>query len=216
VTDPARHPAPSAAPGPSKATVRTIQAGLVLVALLIVGVLFVTRSGEDEPATSSSPTGSASADGSAASPTGKAQWPTSVGGRPPALGVRDQPATEVQVAEGTPEGVYLWSDFDGWHLWVVGGSLPSISGSLTSNDPVSKAELAIPDAGAVEVLDTTVNFLLPGDRPLSGFDFNPGFFADQLVLTFEGPEGTAPPAVVWLGSKAAPASAPVVLAKEPR
>lgn len=194
--------------------VRMTQIGLVVAVVLIVGIVLLTRGGDDDRADGGAKgDGTEQADGTDA-PSGKPQWPASLGGRPPALGVRDQPATDVQVGAGTAPGVYLWNDYDGWHLWVVGGGPDLVRGTLTSNDPVAKAELAVPGAGTVAIDDKVVTFELPGAAGLSGIDFNPGFFAKQLVFTLEGPNGPLDSSVVFVGSKAAEAPFPLVFEKE--
>ena len=61
-------------------------------------------------------------------PKGKATkvtWPASYGGRPAGLGVVNQPASKVAVTASP--GIYVWSDFDGWHLLRAGTRFPVVA-----------------------------------------------------------------------------------------
>jgi hypothetical protein len=193
--------------------IRMAQIGLVVLALLVVAVVLLTRGGDDE-ATDTSGGG----DAAASAEPGKPEFPREVGGRPPALGTRGQTADEVAVDPAAPAGVYLWSDFDGWHLWVIAGEgLPQVTGTLTSNDQVTKAELAIAGTGEVSIEDKVVRFSMPADAPLAGIDFNPGFFAKDIVFTLTDPAGNPiDPTKIYVGSKAEQAPFPLVLTKAPR
>lgn len=207
-----------------RAPVPPAQIALAVLALVVVALVIVAlNDGGDDAATTTLPPISAPATSApeATSPEGggeapRAEWPLELSGRPRGLGERNQPATEVQVAPGTASAVYLWSDFDGWHLWAVGGALPPIRGTLSSNDTIAKADLAVPGVGSVTPADKAISFELPGDAPLSGIDFNPGFFAQQLVLTLEGPDGPLPLELIRLGEAGAEAPFPLVFDKAPR
>ncbi len=188
--------------------IRWAQIGLAaLIVVVVLGVVIAKLGGDD--GTSSQGSG-----GSSGQETGpkKASWPANVGGRPPKLGTRGQAAPKVE--PGAAPGIYLWSDYDGWHLWVVKGpGVPAISGTLTSNDKVAKAVLATPSVGSVTTKDKVVTYLLPTDAPIVGVDFNPGFYAKQLVFTLNGPDGPVDQALVHVGRKAEKAPYPLVIVK---
>lgn len=210
-------PAPAAEdPAAHQRKVRMAQAGLVALALIIFGaVLLVGQSDDDGGSGGDDDQEQASGDGeSGQADDGKASWPAEAGGRPPALGTRGETADAVTVEAGTAPGVYVWSDFDGWHLWVVGGpDVPELTGAIRSDDEFAKAQAAVPARGTVTQEGQLVSFTLPAGEGLSGVDFNPGFFASQLVITIDGPTGPLDAQLIYLGSKAAPAPQPFVLAK---
>lgn len=213
-------PAPVAAtaddPAAHQRKVRMAQAGLVVLALVIfAAVFFVGGSDNDGDDGGNGGEGQEQADGGSGEvDDGKAGWPTESGGRPPALGTRGETADTVSVEAGTAPGVYVWSDFDGWHLWVVGGpDVPELTGAIRSDDEFAKAQSAVPARGTVAQEGQLVSFTLPAGEGLSGVDFNPGFFASQLVITIDGPTGPLDPQLIYLGSKAGPAPQPFVLTK---
>ncbi len=194
--------------------IRIAQVGLVVLALLVVGVVLLTK-GDDKDTASKDKT-STSKDADTKKSTAKPVWPKNVGGRPPALGKRGQAAADVTLGKDAKPGIYLWNDFDGWHLWVVNGEgVPAVKGTMTSNDTVAKAESAVPDAGTVVLVDKVATFELPTDQPIVGINFNPGFFANNLVFTLEGPDGAIDETLVHVGAKAEQAPFPLVIAKAP-
>ena len=79
----------------------------------------------------------------------KPDWPSAVKYRPPTLGKRGEKAPAVKVT--AKPGVYVWEDFDGWHMWVVGGAgvPPKVTGLITSNAEFNRADLAVPGTGTV-------------------------------------------------------------------
>jgi hypothetical protein len=137
----------------------------------------------------------------------KPVWPLRVGGRPLLFDVRGSPPED---AHDPPRCLYLWADFDGWHLWAAGaGGRTGARGTLTSDVGVAKAVLASPGRGEVTANATTITFDLSGagDEPL-GVDFNPGYFATRLNLRLDG--GDLP---LCLGQTAERATAPLTLVK---
>lgn len=201
----------------SPKAVRIAQIGLVVLALIIVAVVVLANRGSDDDdakkgSGDKTDQSSDSSDGGNEKSTKKV-WPPELGGRPAGLGKTKQPAPDVTV-EADP-GAYLWNDFDGWHLWVVNGAgVPAISGSISSNDDLDKAVLAIDGAGSVTPNGKTATFELPTDVPLAGIDFNPGFYSDDIVVTLNGPDG-APidAALVKTGKKSTQAPFPIVIRK---
>jgi hypothetical protein len=217
----AEEAAPAPAPddwddaGPPRRTVLIAQVSVVVLILVVVGVIALVRRGDDSPATKKpgGTTASGAKGGTPKSAAKAAIWPKSVGGRPASLGKRGQAAAKVK-AKAKP-GVYLWGDFDGWHLWVVGGAgVPArVHGTITTNSDIARAEPASPTSGTVKVDGMVATFDLPTGAAISGVDFNPGFFAKRMVFTIEGPTGPIDPKLVKVGSKGAVAPFPFVLDK---
>lgn len=198
-------------------TIRIAQIALVVVALLVVGIVLLTRGGDGDDASKDGGSDATEADGGDGTsvPSGDAAWPNDLQNRPPALGTRGQTADAVQVADGTKPGVYVWTDFDGWHLWVVGGEgVGPISGSITSNDPVAKAVPAVEGRGTVNVNGKVVDFQLDPAAGLTGVDFNPGFYAEKLTVAVSAPDGApVDPKLVTVGRERKVTTLPFVLDK---
>ena len=201
--------------------VRTIQIVLGTIVVLVIGGVLIAKithhtsdasaAHKRPPATSSGSSSTTTGSTKTGSTSAVPHWPASVNGRPLTLGTRGQTADKVAV-KAAP-GVYVWSDFDGWHLWVVGGSnIPAIAGTMTSNSEVAKAVPAVPGA-SVTKNGKVVSFVLPTGSPITGVDFNPGFFAHQVVITVNGPTGPLDAKVVRLGRKATQAPFPLVIEK---
>lgn len=199
---------------PRAKAVRIAQVCLVVLALLVVGVVLLTRGGDSSSDGSSKDDKTSTSDDGGDKGSSKPVFPAEIGGRPAGLGARGEKAPDVKVGEDTKPGVYLWSDYDGWHLWVVNGEgVPPVKGTITSNDDIAKATAAVPGAGTVKADGKVVTFDLPAQPGLVGVDFNPGFFAENLVFTLDGPDGPVPEDVVFLGSKSVQAPYPLVIAK---
>lgn len=128
-------------------------------------------------------------------------WPEMVNGRPNGLGPMGQAAADVEPM--VDPGIYLWSDFDGWHLWVVAGEgIPDeVRGSVTSNDALPSMDLAVPESGSASLDGKTGTFSVSTEEAVSGVDFNTGFYATKLDVTLEGPDGPLDAKLVRLGSK---------------
>ena len=113
----------------------------------------------------------------------KAQWPAGVTGRPKAFGaLGDPPPAE---SGDLPEGFYLWSGFDGWHVWLVGGG-EGDRVTITSDDAISKAE---PTGGPADVQVFGNTFALQrgsATERVVGADFNPGYYAKNMIITLDG------------------------------
>jgi hypothetical protein len=145
---------------------------------------------------------------------GELAWPGLVSGRPAGLGTTGQLAEEV-----TPDaepGAYVWSDFDGWHLWVVfGPGIESVSGTITSDVDLPKGVLTPLDSGEFATEGQELTFELRGDVALSGIDFEPGFFAKQVQIDLDGPDGPLDPALVTQGAEGEVTALPLVIDKVP-
>ena len=142
-------------------------------------------------------------------------WPNSVNGRPPGLGEFKQAASKVDVK--AKPGVYVWSDFDGWHVWTVnGGDIAGVKGTITSNKDFGNADLAVKGAGTVSLSGSTITFEVPSEPQLVGIDFNTGFYGDELTLDLQGANGPLSPTVVTKGSSSKVTKLPLVIKKVPK
>lgn len=145
----------------------------------------------------------------------KVAWPESVGGRAPGLGEVNTPAAKVDVS--AKPGVYAWSDFDGWHLWVVhGAGVGAVRGTISSDEDLDKAVSARDGAGSVRLDGKTATFELPASPALVGVDFQPGFFAKRLTFDLTDADGKPIDAsLVTLGRGKAATVVPVEVRKVP-
>jgi hypothetical protein len=201
--------------------VRYAQIGLIVLAVLVIGIVVLVNASKDDKDDKASNTDTSGqtadpADGTSGGTTKNAKpiWPKEVEGRPAALGKRGQTAPTVK-STANP-GVYVWSDFDGWHMWVQGGlGMPErVTGTLTSNDPIARADLAVPDTGTVNVQGKTVTFDLDTTRGLTGMDFNTGFYGKRLVFLLNGPDGQPiDQQLIKTGSRSVAAVYPLVIEK---
>ena len=110
-------------------------------------------------------------------------WPTAVSGRPPALGRQGEPPPAD--AGDLEDGYYLWQDFNGWHLWLVGGS-DADQVSITADSEVAKAD---PAGGDVSIDRSGNAFTFSrgsAGAEVVGVDFNPGYYAKTFVVTVDG------------------------------
>lgn len=110
------------------------------------------------------------------------------------------------------EGVYIWSDFEGWHVRLAGDAPGSIAGSVSGQ--VLPELYSPPDAPGVETtIDEGANRLsfelTGGDQPV-GIDFNAG--CEQQALTFELTSDGAPVPVeqIHLGKRGVVVELPLV------
>lgn len=216
--------------GPDQRAVRALQFGVAAVIVaLVVGLLVYRAVDDDDGGSQQARTEAADRKGSGERVRGgqrttttadpavpQLRWPAEVAFRPAALGRLRQGPEDVK---DPPEpGVYLFSDFDGWHLWLVRGpGVESVHGTVTSNDEMATA-VAEPKRsdGSVDVDDKQFRFDLPGDVAVSAVVFNPGFYARTLVFDLQGPNGPLRPDQVHLGwGRAAATSMPVVVEKRP-
>jgi hypothetical protein len=184
---------------PKEKVVRLAQIGLVVVALLIVGLVLLNKRNDDnKSATSGDKTGQDAGD----TKTAKG-WPAQLNGRPKGLGSTNQDADAVKAT--VKPGIYLWSGFDGWHLWVVNGSgVPAVSGTLISSDTIGKADLALKGGGVVTKAGKSATFTFVTSKPVTGMNFNPGFFSNSIAIALTGPDGKPiDTKLVHLGSRMA-------------
>ena len=138
-------------------------------------------------------------------------WPAQISLRPDGLGGERDTAADVKPTAAP--GVYIWSSFDGWHVWVVnGGDVAGVKGTITSSDRIKRATSSAPKAGTVTHHGKTVAFDLDGSAKVAGVDFEPGF-SHHLVITLDGPDGPVAVKVVHLGHDAMAKAVPVVIDK---
>jgi hypothetical protein len=207
---------------PDRRTVLFVQIGLVLVIVAIVAAVLISKDGDDDEGSTAAGGTTTTLAGSPApgTPDGGTVpgeppplvWPVSVGGRPAAFGELD--GSPADAPGGAAPGVYIWSDYDGWHLWVVHGEgVGDVNGTVTGDDVVASAEVTPSEAGVVTLADKVIAFDLKSEVPISGFDFNPGFYAKRLEFVVNGPDGPLAPELVHVGKDALPAPSPIVLEK---
>jgi hypothetical protein len=186
--------------------VRTAQIALVALVVLIGVVVLLTRGGDgSDDAGKATASDATSSDATSTRGPG---FPRELQRRAAVLGKNGQVATDVTPAAGAKPGVYIWSDFDGWHLWVVNGAgVPEVHGTVIGNKSLAKVALAVPNAGTVSPpiasLDQAQSrsaFVLPNQPGLVGIDLNPGY---STTVTFDltDPDGKVlDPKLVFLGS----------------
>ncbi|MBX3286440.1 MAG: hypothetical protein KF703_13925 [Actinobacteria bacterium] len=208
---------------PDRRTVLFVQIGLVLVIVAIVAAVLISKNGDDDgdSSTASGGTGATTqttVPGGGAPVTGGPTepaplvWPTSVGGRPAAFGELD--GAPGDAPGGAAPGVYIWSDYDGWHLWVVHGEgVGDVNGTVTGDDVVASAEVVPDGAGLVTMADQVIAFDIKDGETIAGFDFNPGFYAKRLEFVVNGADGPLPAELVHVGKDAVPAPTPIVIEK---
>lgn len=139
-------------------------------------------------------------------------WPHSFDGRAAGLGADHDPATQVKVT--AKPGVYVWSGFDGLHLWVVNGSgVAGVKGSMTGMANGASASLAVRGSGSVSVVGDTMTFDLPASPTLVGVDFSPGFFGKKLTFTLTGANGPVPLSLIFVGAHSHAKALPLVISK---
>lgn len=98
----------------------------------------------------------------------RGNWPRHLFGKP--QGLTGNPAA----------GVYLWLDFEGWHLRAAGSV--AVDGTVHAfGPPVTPG--TVTGGGGVEVLPTSLTFDLDGTDPSTGLDFTVG--CDYFALTFD-------------------------------
>lgn len=144
----------------------------------------------------------------APAPTGEPSWPAAVQGRPAAFGT-DGDAPPAQAGD-LAEGIYVWSDFKGWHVWFVGGKTSdatvtvSGNGDLTPTPAGDGADLEADGADRFTVGRGTA------DQQVVGADFNAGFYVSEITITVAGD------LPLRTGAGAAPASSPLTLRYQPQ
>lgn len=138
-------------------------------------------------------------------------WPVELKWKPMELGVREESVHDVP--PDVAAGVYVWSDFDGWHTWIVDPAAVGItSGRVRTDSEFGSAELVDEGAGAFTRNDSVLEFDFGGlEQRVTGFRYNPGFFTSKVTYEFDG---VSPP--VFLGHRSTPMDGPTELVKKVR
>ncbi len=188
---------------------------IVLAAVAVLGVIIVllaTRGGNDDDPAASGDGSAQVADGGDGATTTTVKrgpaWPKVVQGRPAVFGQLREPITSVK-PDAAP-GVYLWLDFDGWHLWIVDPSGKAAArGTLVSGQDFGTAQTAVPGEGTVTVAGKNLDFdVSTVNAKAAGVTFNLGFYATDLTVTLQGSD-----LPLLLGAKAQPSPVPTVITK---
>lgn len=202
-----------------------IPAMLVAVAVvLVVAFVFFRRDDPGDSASSSDDRtasepadpgggdgGGNGTDAGAPEPKPESTWPEEIKWKPAITGERDQGLDRLPAE--VPAGLYLWSDFQGWFVWVVDPAGKAAGrGRITTNSEFGSAELVEGSTGAFERRDDVLEFDFTGiGERVAGFRFNPGFFTNRVTIELDGDD-----LPVFLGHDAVPFDAPHVLEKTVR
>ena len=197
--------------------------GAAIVILVIAAAVVVHRNQQRTPAagphtisaadtasqTTTTPTSSTtSTTVRAATPV----WPLIAQGRPTTLGPEPTPPAQVG---GARPGVYVWTDYHGWHIWIVnGGGISGLHGAVVSDALIERATPAGRDQTTVHTTNNVIQFTLPAQVPVAGIDFNPGFYSKVLRFKLDGPNGPYAVNEVMTGGFSVPASnLPLIIEK---
>jgi len=141
----------------------------------------------------------------AAGPSGSSspQWPGEVQGRPVAFGADgDLPPTS---AGDLAPGFYLWQDFKGWHLWLVGD--PGAAAELVLDGEFARADAVGGDPQLTVDGDRILLERGGADEAVVGVDFSTGFYGAVLDVSIDGD------AALFTGTATLPAAPPLRLEK---
>ena len=170
--------------------------GVIVAALAVAGAMRHDKKANASPTTGTTVSTTApatlpnGAKGTAAAVTtttpgtsAKAHWPGRILGRPKVFGALNAPPPAD--APGLDDGFYFWSDFGGWHLWLVGGA-DADTVTFTADAPFARATGT---GGSVSV-DNNANVLTfsrgSARAKVVGVDFAPGFYAKTIVVSVTG------------------------------
>ena len=184
-----------------------------IVAILgVVAILLATRGNDNKDTASKSrtttTTKSTGKDGTTGTNTKQvARWPGRVQTRPAVFGKTGQPLDREAKAKA---GVYIWTDFDGWHLWVVDPSgKEAAKGTVTSTDDIASADLVVKGSGTVDRSGRRLDFDFSGvSAKAAGVVFSPGFYGSTLLVDLGGSD-----LPVFLGAKMVEVEQPLTITK---
>ncbi|MCU1369451.1 MAG: hypothetical protein JWO77_645 [Ilumatobacteraceae bacterium] len=116
-----------------------------------------------------------------------------------------------------PEGVAIWSDFDGWHVRASGTEVGTVTGRITGTVRPNLLDQVEPERvdAAAPPEGTELYFTIrPGEQP-EGFDFTAG--CSQKAFTFEIKSDAQPtdPALIHLGKAGGVESVPFIVSRIP-
>lgn len=190
----------------------------VVAVLGVVAILVATRntdsqgnnqrSGRSTTTTATRGSAPGTAGGDTSTTASAPHWPSNVSFRPPVFGKTGDPPDPV--TPNAKAGVYVWSDFDGWHLWIVEPKgKAAAKGTVSSNDAIAKAKSEVPNQGLVLTQKGRFTFDLSGvEARTAGVVFDPGFYSSTLVIDLGGPD-----LPIFLGANMDPAKLPLAVVK---
>lgn len=176
----------------------------LVAVLLLVGVFVLNRGDEGGGST-----GSANDSDTTEAPKERS-WPDELDFKPTVLGGRDEGIE--QVPADAPSGIYIWSDFSGWHLWIVDPvGKAGAKGNLFSDADFGDASLAENSLGTVALEGANVPYDFSTAGRVAGFHFGPGFYATSITVNPSGPD-----LPIFLGVESTPAQSPYTMTKTVR
>lgn len=191
---------------------RAISPVLIAVAIVavlgVLAILLVSQRNDGKKSTTKRPArseqrsegdGRGTPDGPTVTSPPTPQWPNDVLYRPAVFGKTGEPVKEKTDAKA---GVYIWSDFDGWYVFVVDPSGKAAArGTLVSSDEVATSDLVVQGAGSADAEGRRINFdFSTVSGPSAGMVFNPGFYASTILVDLDGDD-----LPVFLGQNQVPA-----------
>ncbi|MCU1452087.1 MAG: hypothetical protein JWN46_233 [Acidimicrobiales bacterium] len=181
-----------------------IAGGAVLVVAVIIVAVVLSRSSKN---TSSSTSSTTTAPGGKTTKTSnKLAWPGAVAGRPVEFGKRGDGPDKAK-ALAAP-GVYIWNDFDGWHVWVVkGAGTEKVKVQVASDKPlVGATVVGTAPTGLVKTPDRVTFDFSTTTAHVSGLNINLGFFGKSVIISVDGGSGPLDTKLIFRGSKRVPAT----------
>ena len=179
------------------------QAGIVVVVLAVTSIVFAFNRPQGPP--------------SVDPPVQRAmEWPLALDGRPALFKNKLVAARDLTDPPGP--GLYLWQDFDGWHLWIVrGAGIEGPTGVITADADFRRADLnGRPGAGGAVQLDGhAIHFDFTGSTDaVVGIDFGPGIAASTLVLDVAQDGEPLDSRALKLGNRSVAGKLPLELSRE--
>ena len=155
------------------------QATIVVVVLAVSSVVFALNRPEGPPTVDP--------------PVQRAyEWPLELDGRPSLFKGKRVAARDLTDPPGP--GLYLWQDFEGWHLWVVrGAGIEGPTGVIASDVDFRRADVNgdTGAGGSVRADGRTIRFdFTESTDAVVGIDFGPGIAATTVVI--EAAQGGKP------------------------
>lgn len=199
--------------------INPLQAGLVALVAIALVIFLVARQddGDSDNKTTAAPTTAPPATSVVTATTAggaSTRWDPATQSKPALLGPSN--TTTEQVPADAPPGAYLWSDFNGWHLWIVAdASLAGAVATVTADKGLARAN-AVGTTGTATIDGDRVTFAASDGTRVAALDFQPGFYARYFTLDIVGSDGNriAPMLVHSGGSAASPPAMPLVVTKE--
>ncbi len=193
--------------------INPVQIGLVALVAIALVIFLVGRSDDGEKVESTASAGAPEVT-TTVSTGSTSRWDPALSGWPEMLGAPNIPPD--QVPGDTPSGAYLWSDFNGWHLWVVSGEGLETVTAIVSTDDGLAAATAVAASGTAVSEGKQVTFTPTQGPRVAALDFEPGFYAKYVTVELTGPDGQRiDPALVHRGgSGTSPPAVPVVVSKQ--